>query len=150
MNLEKELKQSKPLDPLQRAMLNVLFTASWLDCLLNRLLRPYGLTNPQYNILRILKGSASTGLSVLDIKGRMIDRSSNVSRLVEKLRERGLVERIIHSDDRRMVIVTISDTGKQMLIEIENTGALEREKPGRSLSLKETEQLAYLLDKYRE
>ncbi|MBK8192989.1 MAG: hypothetical protein IPK76_07215 [Lewinellaceae bacterium] len=68
MKLEAELKSSKPLPPRQRAVLNILFTASWLDCFLTRHLRPYGLTGPQYNILRILNGSLPKGLSVLDIK----------------------------------------------------------------------------------
>jgi DNA-binding MarR family transcriptional regulator len=86
MKLEMELKSTKPMPARQRAMLNVLFTASWLDCSITRQLRPFGLTSPQYNILRILNGSAPKGLSVLDIKSRMLDRSSNVSRLVEKLR----------------------------------------------------------------
>jgi DNA-binding MarR family transcriptional regulator len=150
MKLEHELKHTKPMEPLQRALLNVLFTASWLDCSINRMLRPYGLTNPQYNILRILRGSHPTGLSVLDIKSRMIDRSSNVSRLVEKLRERGLVERIVHTDDRRMVIVTISEMGGKMLHDIEASGMFEHEVPGKSLSPKEAEQLAHLLDKFRQ
>ena len=70
MKLELELKNSKPLQAHQRATLNIMFTASWLDCMLTRQLRPYGLTGPQYNILRILNGSFPKGLSVLDIKSR--------------------------------------------------------------------------------
>ncbi len=151
MKLESELKNTRPLPPRQRALLNILFTASWLDCFLHRQLRPYGLTHPQYNILRILKGSAPTGLSVLDIKSRMIDRSSNVSRLVEKLRQAGLVERVPHSGDRRMVVVTISESGKQMLDDIEigvfsdTTGY-----PGSALTEKEAAEMADLLDKFRD
>ena len=122
MKLEAELKSSKPMQPRQRAMLNILFTASWLDCFITRHLRAYGLTGPQYNILRILNGSSPKGLSVLDIKSRMLDRSSNVSRLVEKLRIAGLVERVQHAQDRRMVIVTISESGKKILSDIELAG----------------------------
>ena len=151
MKLESELKNTRPLMPRQRALLNILFTASWLDCFLHRQLRPYGLTHPQYNILRILKGSAPNGLSVLDIKSRMIDRSSNVSRLVEKLRQADLVERVPHSGDRRMVVVTISEGGKRLLDEIEkglfsNTDIM----PGVGLSENEAGQLADLLDKFRD
>ena len=123
------------MQPRQRAMLNILFTASWLDCYLHRMLRPYGLTHPQYNILRILNGSFPNGLSVLDIKSRMIDRSSNVSRLVEKLREHGFVERIPHTGDRRMVVVTISEKGKKLLADIQASGFVDPSKiPGGKLS----------------
>jgi len=150
MKLEAELKSSKPLPPRQRAALNILFTASWLDCALTRQLRPYGLTSPQYNILRILNGSFPNGLSVLDIKSRMIDRSSNVSRLVEKLRLNSLVERTPHSDDRRMVVVNISQDGKKVLHDIQQSQAMEEKLPGYHLSETEAMELAHLLDKFRE
>ena len=151
MNIEAELKNTKPMPPRQRAMLNILFTASWLDCYLQRQLRPYGLTNPQYNILRILNGSFPQGLSVLDIKGRMIDRSSNVSRLVEKLREHNLVERVPHTGDRRMVVVTISETGKKLLADILSAGFVDPSRvPGNKLSESEAAELAHLLDKFRD
>ncbi len=135
----------------QRAVLNILFTASWLDCHLARVLRPFGITHPQYNILRILNGSFPNGLSVLDIKSRMLDRSSNVSRLVEKLRLSGFAERVPHSGDRRMVIVTISVTGKQLLSDIDTTQFTDHEGgPGHKLSEPEAATLAELLDKFRD
>lgn len=139
------------MPPRQKAMLNILFTASWLDCIFTRHLRPFGLTNPQYNILRILNGSLPNGLSVLDIKSRMLDRSSNVSRLVEKLRQRNLVERVPHTDDRRMVVVTISEAGKKILTEIEHSRFTDTDfMPGNHLTEAEAMELAHLLDKFRE
>ncbi len=150
MKLEAELKSIKPMAPRQRAMLNILFTASWLDCAMTRQLRPYGLTSPQYNILRILNGSYPNGLSVLDIKSRMLDRSSNVSRLVEKLRLHALVERVPHTDDRRMVVVSISEAGKKMLADIHQSQSMEDKLPGYHLSESEAMELAHLLDKFRE
>jgi DNA-binding MarR family transcriptional regulator len=150
MKLETELKNTRPLAPHPRALLNILFTASWLDCLQTRQMRSFGLTPPQYNILRILNGSAPKGLSVLDIKSRMIDRSSNVSRLVEKLKQADLAERIPHQDDRRMVIVTISEKGKKLLADIEASGIFEEKMPGKALTEAEAMELAHLLDKFRE
>lgn len=150
MNIEAELKNTKPMPPRQRAMLNILFTASWLDCFIQRQLRPFGLTHPQYNILRILNGSYPKGLSVLDIKGRMIDRSSNVSRLVEKLRESGYVERVPHKGDRRMVVVSISESGKKLLADIQTAGFTDvKTMPGGGLTEGEAAELAELLDKFR-
>jgi DNA-binding MarR family transcriptional regulator len=151
MKLEAEIKNTKPMAPHQRAAVNILFTASWLDCLISRSLRPYGLTSPQYNILRILNGSFPKGLSVLDIKSRMLDRSSNVSRLVEKLRVSGLVERIPHCSDRRMVVVSISELGKKTLADIElPTSQKSKNDPGNKMSDAELLELAHLLDKFRE
>ncbi len=135
----------------QRAILNILFTASWLDCSITRQLRPFAITAPQYNILRILNGSAPKGLSVLDIKSRMLDRSSNVSRLVEKLRLSGQAERVPHGKDRRMVVITISETGKKLLAEIEKAQFMDGgNNMGTKLSEAETLELAHLLDKFRE
>lgn len=151
MKLELELKSTKPMPARQRALLNILFTASWLDCNMTRQLRPFGLTGPQYNILRILNGSAPKGLSVLDIKSRMLDRSSNVSRLVEKLRLSGHAERVPHGKDRRMVIVTISESGKKLLSEIEQARFMDAGNgAGSKLSEAEALELAHLLDKFRE
>ncbi|MBK6932218.1 MAG: MarR family transcriptional regulator [Saprospirales bacterium] len=151
MNIEAELKNSKPMPPRQRALLNILFTASWLDCILQRQLRHFGLTHPQYNILRILNGSSPNGRSVLDSKGRMIDRSSNVSRLVEKLRESGYLERVAHTGDRRMVVVSISEVGKKLLADIQAAGFTDPSRmPGSKLSEAEATELAYLLDKFRD
>ena len=151
MKLEMELKSIKPMAARHRATLNVLFTASWLDCAITRQLRPFGLTAPQYNILRILNGSVPKGLSVLDIKSRMLDRSSNVSRLVEKLRIAAFVERVTHGKDRRMVIVTISETGKKLLFEIEREQFIGANSTiGNKLSESEALELAHLLDKFRE
>ena len=150
MSIEAELKNSKPMQPHQRAMLNILFTASQLDCLIHRQLRPFGLTHPQYNILRILNGSYPKGLSVLDIKSRMIDRNSNVGRLVEKLHEHGWAERMQYSEDRRMLIVTISEKGKELLSEIEaQWETMFDPKPGHTLCETEAAQLSELLDKFR-
>jgi DNA-binding MarR family transcriptional regulator len=151
MKLEQELKSIKPMPARQRATLNILFTASWLDCAMIRQLRPFGLTPPQYNILRILNGSAPKGLSVLDIKSRMLDRSSNVSRLVEKLRLADLAERVQHGKDRRMVVVTISEKGKKMLADIEHARFMDgADVVAAKLTEAELLELAHLLDKFRE
>lgn len=150
MKLEKAIKSTKPMPPHQRALLNILFTASWHECQFMRLLRPYGLTPPQYNILRILNGSVPKSLSVLEIKSRMLDRSSNVSRLVEKLRLAGHVERAASAVDRRMVEVTISEAGKKLLAQINAEMETPANTPGLALTESEANLLADLLDKFRE
>jgi DNA-binding MarR family transcriptional regulator len=151
MRLEDEIKSSRVLPSRQRAVLNILFTASWLSARHERFLRKFRITLPQYNILRILKGSHPKALTVLDIKSRMLERSSNVSRLVEKLRSAGLVDRCTHKDDRRMVMVSITDLGKHMLTEIEAGGfSAPEHQPGSQLTEYEASTLAELLDRFRE
>ena len=150
MKIEAELKNTKPMPPRQRDTLNILFTASWLECMISRSLRPHKLTSPQYNILRILNGSYPKGLSILDIKSRMLDRSSNVSRLVEKLRLRKMVERIPDESDRRMVVVSISELGKKTLQEIDlPTTKSDKKDPGNNMTEEELQTLGDLLDKFR-
>lgn len=151
MKLEQEIKSTKPMPPRQRAVLNILFTASWLDCTLQRSLKRYKISNQQYNILRILNGSLPKGLTLLDIKSRMLDRSSNVSRLVEKLRTAGLLERVQCAEDRRSVICTISEKGKQLLTEIEPVGSMNSpDQPGQALTEEEMILLGELLDRFRD
>jgi DNA-binding MarR family transcriptional regulator len=151
MKLEAEIKNTKPMQPMQRAVVNIMFTASWLECILSRSLRPFGLTIPQYNILRILNGSFPVSLSVLDIKSRMLDRSSNVSRLVEKLRLSGHIVRLPSDADRRMVVVSISPLGQKILQEIElPVERKSKNDPGQKMSDAELLELAHLLDKFRE
>jgi MarR family transcriptional regulator, 2-MHQ and catechol-resistance regulon repressor len=149
MRLEEEIRNSKIIPPRQRSALNILFTASQIDCAFNRFLRSYGLTTPQYNILRILRGSPQ-GLSVLDIKERMLDRNSNVSRLVEKLRERNWVERVTSTIDRRAVVVSVTELGLELLAEIKELYFDKAEElPGRNLTEDEHSLLADLLDRFR-
>jgi DNA-binding MarR family transcriptional regulator len=151
MTLEQEIQNSLPIPPRVRAALNILFTASWLDTQMNRTMRDYGLTHPQYNILRILKGTPD-GLSVLDIKGRMIDRSSNVSRLVEKLREQGYAQRVASDEDRRMVIVSITPEGLELVAKI-GDGLVDGSNPntpGKNMTEDELMTLSVLIDKFRE
>jgi DNA-binding MarR family transcriptional regulator len=151
MTLEQEIQNSLPIPPRARAALNILFTASWLDTQMNRTMRDYGLTHPQYNILRILKGTPD-GLSVLDIKGRMIDRSSNVSRLVEKLREQGYAQRVASDEDRRMVIVSITPEGLELVAKI-GDGLVDGSNPntpGKNMTEDELMTLSVLIDKFRE
>lgn len=149
MKIEEELKTKKFVNDKQKAVLNVLFTASWLSNQFAPVIKPFGLSEPQYNILRILNGSFPNSLSVLDIKSRMIDRMSNVSRLVEKLKIKGLVERTLHPEDRRRVEVSITAKGQKVLKEIMEKQPDPAKYP-EALSLRDAKELVRILDKMRE
>jgi len=115
MRLEEELKQEKFQSEHQKALLNILVTGNWLESDSSKRLKPLGISLQQFNVLRILKGQESNAISVNDIMTRMIDKMSNASRLVEKLRRKDLIERVTNERDRRQVDVKITVKGLDLL-----------------------------------
>jgi DNA-binding MarR family transcriptional regulator len=115
MELEKEIHQTKFEHEHQKLMLNIIFTSNWLNLKHTQRLKPYKISPQQFNILRILRGQHPKSATVTLLTERMLDKSSNASRLVEKLRIKGLVDRCICPEDRRAVNVLITDKGLEML-----------------------------------
>ena len=104
--------------PQQQLALTVLYTASQM---LNRhrtLLKPHGITPEQFNILRSLRGQHGQPLALRDISGRMIDRNSNTSRLVDKLTAKGLVRRETCPNDRRRVDIALTEEGDALTTQL--------------------------------
>jgi len=148
MRLEDEIKQARFSSPYQKLVLNLMFTGSWVNALSVRGLKPFGLSPQQYNILRILRGQHPQVATIQLIKDRMLDKMSNVSRLVEKLRMKRMVERQTCSNDRRAVDVVITDKGLKLLAELDELEADWHAQLG-ALDEREAEQLNDLLDKLR-
>jgi len=115
MELEKEIQQTTFRSERHKAVLNILFTASWLQCRQQRLFKQYALTPQQYNVLRILRGQKGKAITVNGIQERMLDRSSNASRLIDKLKEKNLVTRMECSTDRRQMDIQITGEGLDLL-----------------------------------
>ena len=115
MSLEQDLKQEKFTNEYEKMVVNILFTGSWLASLNSSRLKPFGVTPEQYNVLRILRGSHPKPMMLADITCRMIDRNSNATRLVEKLRQKGLVNREICETNRRQVDISITDADLKCL-----------------------------------
>lgn len=130
-----------------KAIVNVRFTSNYISSLQNNFMVKYDLTMPQFNILRILRG-AGTILSVNTIKERMIEKSPNTTRLLDKLIEKGLISRARCEKDRRVVYVEISEKGLVLLNDIDEALEFETLIP-KNLSESECEQLSDLLDKLR-
>jgi DNA-binding MarR family transcriptional regulator len=105
-------------DPHINAIANIKLTNGWLCNLQDGFFKTYQLTHQQYNILRILKGQHPKGISIMDIKKRMVDKMSNVGRLVEKLQQKGFVERLESPNDRRVIFVNLTEKGIDLLAEI--------------------------------
>ena len=128
-----------------KAMLNIIYTANWINSRQNEFFKGFGISPQQYNILRILKG-AGRPLKVQTIKGRMLERSPNATRLMDKLCAKNYIERLPSELDRRVVRVAITEKGIDLLKSIPND--LNRELL-KNLNEEEAELLSNLLDKMR-
>jgi len=114
--LARELKQNKPFaSPVQEAVLGIKRTAALLDLRLADLLRPYGLTPTQYNVLRILRGAGAEGLPRCEVQGRLVAPVADTTRLLDRLEKMGLVVRARNTDDRRVVTSKITPRGLAVL-----------------------------------
>jgi DNA-binding MarR family transcriptional regulator len=114
--LREEIKQTKPFNSLeQEALLSVVRTSAKLMDEFEIFLRPYAITATQYNVLRILRGAEPNGLCRNDLRDRMLTRMPDVTRLLDRMEEAGLVERTRESEDRRMVTSRITRKASEML-----------------------------------
>ncbi|MGD9487899.1 MAG: MarR family winged helix-turn-helix transcriptional regulator [Calditrichaceae bacterium] len=148
MELEKEIKQKTFKNEYQKMIVNIMFTHGWMNSLLSNRLKKYGISPQQFNILRILRGQYPEPARVNLLKDRMLDKMSNASRLVEKLRIKGLVDRHICENDRRAVDVVITQEGLDVLKKIDELEK-EWEKQFYTLSPDEVNELNKLLDMLR-
>lgn len=149
MRIEDEIQQFNFKNIYQKLHINVLFTASWINQQSNQQLKTYNITWQQFNILRILRGSHPKPATVKLLSERMIDKMSNASRLVEKLRQKGLVERTECPMDRRQVDIKLTDKGLLLINEASETMESINAAQMNSLSEQEADFLNQLLDKMR-
>lgn len=148
MKLEDEIRQKKFLNNRNKTIVNIIFTNNWIVYNQACLLKKHNITIQQYNILRILRGQYPNPATIKLIKERMLDKMSDASRIVEKLRLKGLIDRKVCSDDRRNVDVFINKSGLKLLSEIDEKND-EIESIMSNLSEDELIQLNNLLDKLR-
>ena len=111
MKLENAIKSNKFKSETQKATLNVLYTAWWLKTISNHQMKTYNLTPEQYNVLRILKGKHPEKMCVKDIASRMIEKSSNVPRIVDRLDIKQLIERTQGEIDGRQTVINLTEKG---------------------------------------
>jgi DNA-binding MarR family transcriptional regulator len=128
-----------------KALLNIIYTANWITSSQNESFKGFGISQQQYNILRILRG-ANEPLKVQTIKDRMLERSPNATRLMDKLCAKDLIKRLPSEHDRRVVKIEITKQGLDLLNTIPSDMNKELVK---NLSESEAEQLSNLLDKMR-
>ncbi|MCU0426566.1 MAG: MarR family transcriptional regulator [Candidatus Kapabacteria bacterium] len=146
--IEKEITQNKFRNESHKAIINVIYTGNWLTAKHSKFLKKFDLTEQQFNILRILRGQRPKPASIGLLRDRMLDKMSDVSRLVERLRKLGLVEREVSPTDRRTVEIVITKLGVQLLSRIDRKNR-EIDATVQNLSEEELQQLNTLLDKLR-
>lgn len=149
MELEKEIQQAKFQSENQKLLLNIIYTASWLNLRHTQRLKPYGISPQQFNILRILRGQYPNSATVTLLTERMLDKSSNASRLVEKLRQKQLLNRCICPEDRRAANVMITEKGLVLLAKLDKLDE-ELRKDFLRISEEEAKQVNRVLDAIRD
>ena len=118
MGIEQDIQQPNFRNEFQKMGINLLFTANWLNEQIGKLLSDEGVTQQQYNILRILRGSA-TPLSTLKIRERMLDKMSDTSRIVDRLIAKELVLKNTCEKDKRLVDITLSPKGLDLVDQLD-------------------------------
>lgn len=144
--IEDEIKQKKFTSMQQKAVLNLIYTSNWLQNKQQEFFKTFGITGQQFNILRILRGQHPKSISGTEIKNRMLDRNSDVSRLLDRLDAKHLITRKTCPNDKRASDVTINEKGLALLNEISKT---EKQDDALALSDREAALLSELLDKAR-
>ncbi len=148
MLLELEIQQQKFKSPAQKLAVNIIYTSNWLNYYYESMFKTTGLTIQQYNVLRILRGQHPKPSNLKLIRERMLDRMSDASRIVNKLKQKGLIERHENKNDRRNLSILISDRGLQLL---QSLDYIDNDVKKRFNKLNEAEQqlLNNLLDRLR-
>ena len=148
MGIEKDIQQTNFRNEFQKMGINIIYTANWLNEKMGQILSTEDITQQQYNILRILRGS-DVPLSTLKIRERMLDKMSDTSRIVDRLIVKDLVEKTACVKDKRLVDITVTKKGLQLL---EKLDALNEQIDSilKGVSEKEATTMNQILDKLRE
>lgn len=148
MKIEEEINQSKFVNANTKALINILYTASRIHDGMTTLLKPFDLTRPQYNILRILRGKNGEPCNCGEIKKVMVDKNPDVTRICDKLIAKELITRQFNQNNRREVLLTINKNGLNLLKKIDpimDEAIIEMA----NLKEKDLEKLSSLLDAMR-
>jgi DNA-binding MarR family transcriptional regulator len=144
--LQNELKQRRPFPSLaEEAFLNLSRTEAVLKDRLEAVLKRAGITGAQYNVLRILRGAEDQQLCRNEIRDRLVTRMPDVSRLLDRMEEAGLIVRARDSEDRRLVATRLTEAGRALVDELDGPIAEEHERQMGRLSESELKTLIELL-----
>jgi DNA-binding MarR family transcriptional regulator len=148
MKIEDEIKQPKFRTSYQKVGINIIFTSNWLLGKQQDFFKPFGITASQFNILRILRGQHPNKITGVEIKSRMLDRNSDIPRLLDRLVKKNLINKSVCPTDKRAADVSITESGLALLQKVDSQ-IDEMEMLQIKLSDEEATQLSDLLDKCR-
>jgi DNA-binding MarR family transcriptional regulator len=148
MGIEKDIQQTNFRNEFQKMSINIIYTANWLNEKMGQILSTEDITQQQYNILRILRGSECP-LSTLKIRERMLDKMSDTSRIVDRLIVKGLVEKTACIKDKRLVDIIVTKKGLQLLEKLDTLNE-QIDSILKGVSEKEAFTMNQILDKLRE
>ena len=149
MNIEQAIKTIHPMAIATRTVINIMYTSRIVEEAVMAVLKPYDLSIPQYNVLRILRGQKGKPANLSTIQERMVDKNSNTTRLVDKLIRKGWAQRQICAHNRRKVEITITDSGLEILKELDPITEENNKQILKMLDEKELQSLNNLLDTLR-
>lgn len=149
MKIEDEIKSTVALDLSKKIILNIIYTNNILSEKFNDVLKPYDLSGEQYNVLRILRGQKGNPANMCVIQERMVAKTSNTTRLVDKLLLKELVTRNVCPNNRRKIEVLITQKGLDVLAELDPKVIAHENELSTNFTKQELEQLNNLLEKYR-
>ena len=149
MKIEDEIHQPRFNSPQHKAIINIIYTANAIQDVLKESLKPFQISLPQYNVLRILKGRNDGFATCGDLKEVMLDKNPDVTRLCDKLVEKKLILRSNNKSNRRQIHLRISEKGLDLLKQLEpivNHVSIDE----KSISDQSLDQLSDLLDLIRD
>ncbi|MFM1754360.1 MAG: hypothetical protein RLZZ236_1299 [Bacteroidota bacterium] len=149
MKIEDILKSTVPMDNSKKIIMNIMYTQNIIAESFNELLKPFDISSEQFNVLRILRGQKGKPTNMFVIQERMLAKTSNTTRLVDKLLLKELVTREVCPANRRKIEVTITQKGLVLLDELEPKVKIHEESYSQKLSEEERLQLNELLEKFR-
>lgn len=147
MELEKEISQKSFKSEHHKAMVNLIYTYYWANNIARQEFLPYDITMQQFNILRILRGQFPNPSSINLLRERMLDKSCDASRMVDRLKQKELIERCVNKKDKRSVDILISQKGLELLKQIDEE--VDSDLPLKNITEEEARTFNYILDKMR-
>ena len=149
MSISEDIQQSTFISEYHKALENILYTHNYLINNMNKVFKKYDITRQQFNVMRIIRGNQPDPSNINLIKERMLDKMSDASRIVERLKIKGFVERRVNRFDRRSVDIVLTEKGSDLLAKMDTEFDFF-EGPIKNLTDKEAQELNQLLDKIRD
>ncbi|MBF4465449.1 MarR family winged helix-turn-helix transcriptional regulator [Flavobacterium sp. LC2016-12] len=149
MTIEEVIKSTVKMDNAKKVILNIMYTQNVIQDHFSELMKPYDLSGEQYNVLRILRGQKGKPANMCVIQERMLAKTSNTTRLVDKLLLKDYVTRNVCPDNRRKIEVLITQKGLDILKELDPKVDEHERTFANNISQEELELLNQLLEKYR-